>query len=594
MAEQIRLVIWDLDETFWRGTLTEGGITEYVSAHHDIVVELARRGIMNSICSKNTFAEAEDVLRDHGIWEYFVFPSIDWSPKGGRVAAIVEAMQLRPETVLFIDDNVQNRFEVEAAVPSIKTSDETILPTILSDEFFKGKDDVNLSRLMQYKLLEKRKADEKQAGSDNRDFLRGCDIRVEIDYDVEANIDRAVELINRTNQLNFTKKRLPDDATEAREALRKEISGYAVQAALIKVVDRYGDYGYTGFYLKNIDLPTGKGAFIHLCFSCRTLGMGVEQWLYQHLGSPPIKIEGEVVSSLNQPKVDWIKLRSEGATGETIESTGLAGLADLRFRGGCEVAALIHYFSGESISCVETSHQRDGIFLRYDCASSLLTDDAVESENAAVFRLAEPSQFLASAARPTALVVSLWGDMFAPLHLERNGDFEVNFTLQGMMHPVGGSRAGEFVNWSEKELESAFETNKFPPSSRSAVRAAVRRLRERFEYGGLAGRKRLQEKAEAVFDRIPDHCVLYLILPDPYGGRDSDATPRTRALTYIEAVENAARGRPNVVLVPIADCIHGLDDRNEIGDHFNRIVYFRIAEKLKTMMRQDVALQGAA
>lgn len=52
MTEPIRLVIWDLDETFWRGTLTEGGISEYVREHHDTVIELARRGI-TSICSKN-------------------------------------------------------------------------------------------------------------------------------------------------------------------------------------------------------------------------------------------------------------------------------------------------------------------------------------------------------------------------------------------------------------------------------------------------------------------------------------------------------------------------------------------------------------
>ena len=28
MPEEIRLVIWDLDETFWKGTLAEGGISE--------------------------------------------------------------------------------------------------------------------------------------------------------------------------------------------------------------------------------------------------------------------------------------------------------------------------------------------------------------------------------------------------------------------------------------------------------------------------------------------------------------------------------------------------------------------------------------
>jgi predicted enzyme involved in methoxymalonyl-ACP biosynthesis len=68
MSEAVRLVIWDLDETFWKGTLTEGGIT-YLQKHHDIVIELARRGIMSSICSKNDFEPIKRVLQDRGIWD---------------------------------------------------------------------------------------------------------------------------------------------------------------------------------------------------------------------------------------------------------------------------------------------------------------------------------------------------------------------------------------------------------------------------------------------------------------------------------------------------------------------------------------------
>jgi predicted enzyme involved in methoxymalonyl-ACP biosynthesis len=30
--EPIRLVVWDLDDTFWHGTLAEGGIREYVGS----------------------------------------------------------------------------------------------------------------------------------------------------------------------------------------------------------------------------------------------------------------------------------------------------------------------------------------------------------------------------------------------------------------------------------------------------------------------------------------------------------------------------------------------------------------------------------
>ncbi len=111
VAEAVRLVIWDLDETFWKGTLTEGGIQEYVRAHHDIVIELARRGIISSICSKNDEAAILPILRDHGILDYFVFPSISWEPKGHRLASLIETAQLRPATVMFIDDNPNNRAE---------------------------------------------------------------------------------------------------------------------------------------------------------------------------------------------------------------------------------------------------------------------------------------------------------------------------------------------------------------------------------------------------------------------------------------------------------------------------------------------------
>ena len=64
-AEPVRLVIWDLDETFWSGTLTEGGIT-YRRDFHDIVLALARRGIVSSICSKNDHERVREILVREG------------------------------------------------------------------------------------------------------------------------------------------------------------------------------------------------------------------------------------------------------------------------------------------------------------------------------------------------------------------------------------------------------------------------------------------------------------------------------------------------------------------------------------------------
>src|SRR5436305_759543 len=155
MSEPVRLVIWDLDETFWRGTLTEGGITEHIDENYKIVPKLAQRGVLSSICSKNDLDSVKRILEERGVWDFFIFPSINWLPKGMRIKEIVEAVQLRPETVLFIDDNPGNRGEAIAMAPGLQVADETIIPGMLGDGRFSGKDDREMSRLKQYKLLEK-------------------------------------------------------------------------------------------------------------------------------------------------------------------------------------------------------------------------------------------------------------------------------------------------------------------------------------------------------------------------------------------------------------------------------------------------------
>jgi len=105
--KRVKLIIWDLDNTFWKGTISEGPIT-MIENHINLVKELANRGIVCSICSKNNYEECRDVLQKADIWDHFVFPSIDWSPKGARVFQIIQDMKLRPDNTLFLDDEPAN------------------------------------------------------------------------------------------------------------------------------------------------------------------------------------------------------------------------------------------------------------------------------------------------------------------------------------------------------------------------------------------------------------------------------------------------------------------------------------------------------
>ncbi len=304
MAEAIRLIVWDLDETFWDGTLSEGGVT-WREDTAEIVRELARRGVMSAICSKNDIEPVKAIMAEKGLWDSFIFPSIDWSAKGPRIARLIGMIGLRAASVLFIDDNPLNLAEARSYAPDIQTAGEQVIASLLADPRLTGRDDTALSRLKQYKVLEARKADEARfaeakgvapgrgfapgrgvapdVGSDT-DFLRASDIRIRIETDVEAYLDRAIELINRTNQLNFVKRRLPESLEAARARLRAEIARFNTQAGLVAVADKYGDYGFCGYYQVN----TARGAveLSQFCFSCRILGMGIEAFVYQRLGRP--------------------------------------------------------------------------------------------------------------------------------------------------------------------------------------------------------------------------------------------------------------------------------------------------------------------
>ena len=54
----IKCIIWDLDDTFWTGTLSEGDVA-LIKENVDFLIETTEIGIIHSICSKNDFEAAK-------------------------------------------------------------------------------------------------------------------------------------------------------------------------------------------------------------------------------------------------------------------------------------------------------------------------------------------------------------------------------------------------------------------------------------------------------------------------------------------------------------------------------------------------------
>lgn len=341
IVNKIKLVIWDLDETFWKGTLSEEGI-KYIQENHNLVIELTNRGIVNSICSKNDFINVKNTLTQYEIWDYFVFPAIDWIPKGKMVEQIIERMNLRAQNVLFIDDNLMNLNEVSYMNKSINVCEPRYIKDLLQSPYLKGKDDSKHTRLIQYKNLEQKVIDFESSTGSNIDFLKDSNILVSVDKNCIDEIDRITELIERTNQLNYTKLR------DSKDILIQKIKNLNNESGYISVKDKYGDYGIVGFYLLNKPTNTLE----HFVFSCRTLNMYIETWLYKKIGTPILKIVGDVASELDlNLDIDFIKelcsVNFNSVNNEIITESQID--SNILLMGGCDLDQVVYYLNSKNI-----------------------------------------------------------------------------------------------------------------------------------------------------------------------------------------------------------------------------------------------------
>jgi FkbH-like protein len=408
IENKVKLIIWDLDETFWQGTLEEGGITA-VEDNIALVRELANRGIISSICSKNDYERSKAKLNELDIWDYFVFPAISFDPKGKAVADMIEAAGLRPQNVLFIDDNPMNLEEVKFFSPGIMAAHPAdVLHLLREHPHLAGKADPGLTRLSQYRFLQ-RKVDERKGSTlSNEEFLRASNIRVTIDYDVAANFDRVVELINRTNQLNYTKNRL--ESADEIEQFRQSLIGFGYHAGCIRAADNYGDYGLIGFYLMR-QRSYGK-KLVHFVFSCRAMHMGIEQYVYEMLDRPEVDIVPPVSYGLDtHTAIDWIRFGHDGESNDTKVSVGSRKLLLL---GGCDLLQMTSYCSTNRLEFVNRNEGK--VRIRYDDPSFVLSEREVIRSNEAIRKIPcwtyeDAINFDAALSNSELIVVSLWSGM---------------------------------------------------------------------------------------------------------------------------------------------------------------------------------------
>jgi len=235
--DPVKIVITDLDDTLWRGVLTEDGIHPHGLEGWPLgVVEalqfLKKRGVVLSIASRNEESlireKWEEIFQGRLHLEDFASIRINWNPKTQSIREILTEVNLLPENALFIDDNPTEREAVQQEFPGIRILGEDLYGI---REYLLTAPELEVSSITEESArrteMIQAAADREQArGALSRDeFLKSLDLVVEhllIKGLADPKFERAIELLNKTNQFNTTGRRWAQE--EVGRFLQREAS----------------------------------------------------------------------------------------------------------------------------------------------------------------------------------------------------------------------------------------------------------------------------------------------------------------------------------------------------------------------------------
>tara|TARA_B100002019_G_C21272231_1_gene603028 strand:- start:3220 stop:5313 length:2094 start_codon:yes stop_codon:yes gene_type:complete len=283
--ERIKCIVVDCDNTLWNGVLREDGEDQLKIRRTEFMRlwSLSQRGIPICLCSKNDPEDEEIILSI--IKKYFLLAEsivtsrINWKPKSQNIESIAEELNIGLNTVAFFDDSEFERSEVSTSLPDVKVFTDKEILTAPELPMFHPLGNItseSSKRVEMYKANKERSAAENDFGNDNfESFLMSCAMRLEARTSNRDELDRIYELIQRTNQMNATLKRLS----------LNEIADYfnsdEKSSHIVKLGDKFGDYGLIG-----TALCSRKGKILHideLALSCRAMGRRVEDAILEEL-----------------------------------------------------------------------------------------------------------------------------------------------------------------------------------------------------------------------------------------------------------------------------------------------------------------------
>ena len=288
-----KVLVLDCDNTLWGGVIGESGLEKIQLDPYDYpgiayyrfqseVLSIAEKGFLICLCSKNDEASVWQVLDQHphcllrrdNIAGY----RINWADKATNIKELALELNLSLDSMVFVDDDPAECELVRSQFPEVSVIQVPAkiyeYPGILAasrlfDRLSVNKED---KERVQYYQAEKGRRELQQRHVDARGFLRDLKMKAVIRPVQEADIPRAAQLCQRTNQFNLTSKRYTESD------LASFLDNPEARMFLLQAEDRFGPIGYSGLII--FRKSGGVVEVDTFLMSCRIIGRLLDRALF--------------------------------------------------------------------------------------------------------------------------------------------------------------------------------------------------------------------------------------------------------------------------------------------------------------------------
>ncbi len=287
-----KCLILDLDNTLWGGIIGDDGIENIQLGSLGIgkaftefqywIKKLQRRGIILTVCSKNTESVAKEPFEKHPdmvlrLSDIAVFVA-NWENKADNIKQIQSILNIGFDSMVFLDDNPFERNMVREniagiTVPELPEDPAEYLEFLYTLDLFETTSfsSGDAERTKQYQVEAERTVLQKTF-TNEADFLKNLHMVSVVEPFNKFNTPRVAQLSQRSNQFNLRTVRFTESDIER---LVSEPESFSFTFTL---EDRFGDNGMICVIVLKKENDTILFIDTWL-MSCRVLKRGMEQFV---------------------------------------------------------------------------------------------------------------------------------------------------------------------------------------------------------------------------------------------------------------------------------------------------------------------------